>query len=278
MPSSTFQIRGSTCRGASTPRYVPPSGFEPSRRFAPREPWQPYFRSQRSWASALQGFAPPGPSASLAEPVTSAALVARLRRLGGGLSRTVVVRPANLPSRLNVPGIRTRSHAVTHPEQAVSPPGLSPPWGSPSTERVVPTVDDHPPMSFPANADSSTSDRLPLPSLHPKVSTPTTPSSLPACAFDASGIADLRLRSACTNLQRSILGVAAQRRLAPPTYNVSLAVPTSAACAARTGITATAPTQRFLRSLPVSLGLAPSLLRSLPDSTPRRHGRASRAS
>jgi hypothetical protein len=64
-------------REDSNPRYVPSSGFQPSRRLPPREPSRPCFRPERSWASALQGFSPPGPSVLLPEPVTSTTLAAR---------------------------------------------------------------------------------------------------------------------------------------------------------------------------------------------------------
>jgi hypothetical protein len=109
-------------------------------------------------------------------------------------------------------------------------------------------------------------------SLHSPVSTPTTPSTLPACAFDVSVAADLRLPSACTELQRSTLGVVSPRRLAPPRLDVSLAVSSFAACAAPIEITATLPSRRLLRSLPASLQLAPSLDGSLPDSSPTLPG------
>jgi hypothetical protein len=64
-------------REDSNPRYVPSSGFPPSRRLPPREPSRPVFRPERSWAFALQGFSPPGPSVLLPEPVTSTTLAAR---------------------------------------------------------------------------------------------------------------------------------------------------------------------------------------------------------
>jgi len=82
-------------REVSTPRYVPPSGFPPSRRFTPRKPSRPCFRSERSWAFALQGVSPPGPPVPLARPVTSSTLAAcrrRLPRQSGTLSSSCVPR------------------------------------------------------------------------------------------------------------------------------------------------------------------------------------------
>jgi hypothetical protein len=111
--------------GVSRPRYVPSSGFRPSRRLAPREPSRPYFRSERSWALALQGFLPHR-SAGTSREARHLHDVGRLPSAPPAAvwNALVVLRSASPSSRLLVPGVLTFAPAVTPPAKARSPPGL----------------------------------------------------------------------------------------------------------------------------------------------------------
>jgi hypothetical protein len=134
--------------GVSTPRYVPPSGFLPSRRLPPREPSRPCFRPERSWASPFRGLLLTGPSAPLSRPVTPTTLAARrLRTSRRPGTRLSVARSASPSSGLPVPGVRSPGrlfagvpralpllgfslpeafrHPPCRPDPAAIPPGLS---------------------------------------------------------------------------------------------------------------------------------------------------------
>lgn len=133
-------------RGFRLPRYVPSSGFRPSRRFAPREPSRPSFRPERSWASPFRGLLlrvrrclSRGPSPPRRwRPARCAP------RRGQGRARTGA-RPVSPSSGLLVPGVRSRRPAVRRCRRDRSPPGLHPPWGSSASRRAAPIWRPSPP-------------------------------------------------------------------------------------------------------------------------------------
>jgi hypothetical protein len=147
-PSAHARPAGPLARGIRTPRYVPASGFRPSRRLPPREPSRPCFMPERSWASPFRGFflqARRYPSRGPSPPRRWPPAGCTLR---GGKERTEsAAHPASPSSRLPVPGVRMLRPAVRQSPKSAPLLGFLL-LEACSRPAAPPRPGGHPPMGF----------------------------------------------------------------------------------------------------------------------------------
>jgi hypothetical protein len=144
MPDPRVHLRGKL----RPPRYVPASGFRPSRRLPPREPSRPCFMPERSWASPFRGFLLRDRRCLSRGPSPPRRWLPAGCTLRGGKERTEsAARSASPSPGLPVPGVRMPRPAVRQsPESApllgfILPEACDPP-------AAPPRPGGHPPLGF----------------------------------------------------------------------------------------------------------------------------------